>query len=164
MYDMCDYAKQTEQIPVRGIPDTRSSSHSHPGWFFLEHVMKKCNRCHKTKLLGRFSKDRSRKDGLQAKCKSCEREIKREKRWSLRNRRTKKTVKRKLQPATEKRRANKKLYYAVKTGKVIKPEKCQRCNKKDKLHGHHPDYNKPLEVVWLCTMCHGREHWKEDVA
>lgn len=27
-----------------------------------------------------------------------------------------------------------------------------------RAHGHHPDYSKPLEVVWLCIHCHNREH------
>lgn len=23
---------------------------------------------------------------------------------------------------------------------------------------HHPDYSKPLEVVWMCRPCHLAEH------
>jgi hypothetical protein len=25
-------------------------------------------------------------------------------------------------------------------------------------HRHHPDYDKPFEIVWLCSSCHRREH------
>jgi hypothetical protein len=26
--------------------------------------------------------------------------------------------------------------------------------------GHHPDYSKPFEVVWLCQLHHSEEHRK----
>lgn len=37
---------------------------------------KKCSRCRKTKRVQEFSKDRSRADGLQPRCKSCAKEVK----------------------------------------------------------------------------------------
>jgi DNA-binding transcriptional regulator YiaG len=48
---------------------------------------------------------------------------------------------------------------AVDNGVLVKPDKCEKCNKESKmLHGHHNDYDKPLEVVWLCPTCHAEEH------
>ena len=29
------------------------------------------------------------------------------------------------------------------------------------VHAHHPDYSKPLDVVWLCHKDHMREHMAE---
>jgi hypothetical protein len=52
---------------------------------------------------------------------------------------------------------------AIKTGKLTKPEACEHCCKtlpKAKLHGHHADYSKPLDVMWLCSICHTAEHAK----
>lgn len=46
------------------------------------------------------------------------------------------------------------VYYAVKTKKLIRPIFCSQCNKKCKPEADHRDYNKPLEVVWLCKQCH----------
>lgn len=46
------------------------------------------------------------------------------------------------------------LHHAIKTGKIKRPNKCSNCNKKCKPEGHHKDYDKPLEVVWLCFQCH----------
>lgn len=36
---------------------------------------------------------------------------------------------------------------------------CEDCRKIGlDLHGHHPDYRKPDEVIWLCFECHIKEH------
>lgn len=51
-----------------------------------------------------------------------------------------------------------KVLYAIKTGKLKKAIVCESCGLIKKLHGHHRNYNKPLEVVWLCASCHQKEH------
>jgi hypothetical protein len=45
---------------------------------------------------------------------------------------------------------------AVKRGDVIK-QPCKICGI-TKVHGHHEDYDKPLEVVWLCSKHHADVH------
>lgn len=62
-----------------------------------------------------------------------------------------------------KHRAREEVAYAVKLGKLIKPDACQECHAVGVVHGHHCDYNKPLEVMWLCPTCHGKWH-RENVA
>lgn len=47
---------------------------------------------------------------------------------------------------------------ARKSGKLIRPKNCSECNSKGKIHGHHDDYSKPLNVVWLCDYCHKQRH------
>lgn len=47
---------------------------------------------------------------------------------------------------------------AVQRGVLIKPLVCSRCPNTGMIHGHHPDYTKPLEVIWLCPICHAKEH------
>lgn len=47
-----------------------------------------------------------------------------------------------------------KVFAALKNGTLKKPLKCEKCNKKLFLEGHHPDYSKPLKVIWLCKKCH----------
>jgi hypothetical protein len=42
--------------------------------------------------------------------------------------------------------------------KKIPKIKCEMCHKTEKLHRHHPNYEKPLDVVVLCRDCHGEEH------
>lgn len=52
------------------------------------------------------------------------------------------------------------LRYAVKTGKITKPAFCQNCFRETKLHGHHENYSKPYDVMWLCASCHKIAHQK----
>jgi len=48
---------------------------------------------------------------------------------------------------------------AVKYGFLSKPSSCSVCNKFSKIiHGHHCDYSKPLDVIWMCPSCHSEWH------
>ena len=35
---------------------------------------------------------------------------------------------------------------------------CNSCGSTENLERHHPDYNKPLEIITLCRRCHARLH------
>lgn len=50
--------------------------------------------------------------------------------------------------------------WAVKSGVLKRPEDCMECGKKCKPHAHHEDYSKPLDVIWICKICHGKKHRK----
>src|SRR3990167_9213661 len=53
--------------------------------------------------------------------------------------------------------ANEQLRYAVRKGKIKKPNICSRCLQEfsvNKIQGHHEDYDKPLDVIWFCASCH----------
>jgi hypothetical protein len=39
----------------------------------------------------------------------------------------------------------------------LKPQPCVSCGA-EKAEKHHPDYSKPMEVVWLCRRCHVKLH------
>ena len=58
-----------------------------------------------------------------------------------------------------KQSARVKVLWAVRQGKLIKPKNCSSCNVKTEVEGHHEDYNKPLEVIWLCRTCHSKIHY-----
>ncbi len=45
---------------------------------------------------------------------------------------------------------------AKRTGELVPPECCQNCGSRSPISAHHEDYDKPLEVVWLCDSCHGK--------
>lgn len=67
-------------------------------------------------------------------------EIKRE--WARRN--------------PEKRSAHNALWRAIKKGE-LQPQPCEVCGAAE-AEGHHEDYSKPLEVVWLCDAHHKARH------
>ena len=57
--------------------------------------------------------------------------------------------------------AHSKLNNAVARGDIVRPSDCSRCGVEPvprNIQGHHPDYNKPLDVEWICRSCHGEEH------
>lgn len=45
---------------------------------------------------------------------------------------------------------------AIDTGEIQK-QPCEVCGKEE-TEAHHDDYNKPLEVRWLCKDCHKEWH------
>lgn len=40
---------------------------------------------------------------------------------------------------------------------ILVPQPCANCGA-IKVVAHHPDYTRPLEVIWLCPKCHRRLH------
>ena len=56
----------------------------------------------------------------------------------------------------KKHKARMKVYYAIKIGKLIR-QNCEVCAKKESF-AHHDDYNKPLDVRWLCRQHHEDYH------
>jgi len=58
-------------------------------------------------------------------------------------------------------RAKGKLNYHLSVGNVKRPIACQKCGEEKKLDAHHSDYDKPLDVIWLCRRCHMERHVEE---
>lgn len=45
---------------------------------------------------------------------------------------------------------------AVKSGRLIR-QPCEECSR-EPAQAHHDDYSRPLDVRWLCTVCHADHH------
>jgi hypothetical protein len=135
--------------------------------------MKKiCFKCKQEKDISEFYEHPQMTDGHLGKCISCTKrdnrlnrktektKIREKARNSLPQRRTSISKRasqwRKENP--EKYKAHNKVCSALKSGKIIKPSFCEKCGSTGKLHAHHEDYSKPLDVIWLCVPCHGKRN------
>jgi hypothetical protein len=58
-------------------------------------------------------------------------------------------------------KVSQRLNYEIRSGRLKRPESCERCGKRGRVDGHHHDYSKPLDVEWLCRPCHTAHHIKE---
>lgn len=47
---------------------------------------------------------------------------------------------------------------AIRDGKLEKKTECEVCSSDFGIHAHHDDYSKPLDVRWLCAVCHKAWH------
>jgi hypothetical protein len=114
--------------------------------------MKICYKCKESKSLSDFYKDRTRLDGHNNCCKSCSAE--REKlrvrtdhtyhqtNWKNRN--------------LEKYEAHKKVKNGLRAN-IISKTACFVCGD-SKVEAHHPDYSRPLDVIWMCRTHHRATH------
>jgi len=133
---------------------------------------KECFKCNAVKPLKDFYKHPKMADGHLNKCKDCakddsnkHREANLEKiraydrrRGKLAHRIAKNTEVNRAWRAEDKRRQ--KAHYAV--SKAIRNGRlhvlpCIRCGE-IKILAHHEDYDKPLDVMWLCQPCHKQRH------
>lgn len=150
---------------------------------------KRCFKCEKTKLLTEFYAHPGMKDGRLNKCKKCAKEnVKQNYQENREHYRgyekgranfPHRMQARKLYAKTatgkeagnrakkkwaeqnpEKRAANIILGNAIRDGR-IKKMPCELCGSEHRIHGHHEDYSKPLDVRWFCGK-HHTEHHKED--
>ena len=97
----------------------------------------------------------------QHSCKSCKTEATTKRRHEGKRKKSElEASKRAYQNHKVKWIARAKIRYAVKIGKIKKPKKCEVCERIKPVQGHHEDYSKPLEVIWLCSGCHADVHKK----
>lgn len=79
--------------------------------------------------------------------------------------RTKKHASWKIAGRKRWRRENPEKKHAQARAQWVYKEKkpCKWCGHSERVVRHHPDYNKPLEIIWFCHPCHSKWH-KENEA
>lgn len=135
---------------------------------------KKCFKCGRIKDINEFYKHSKMVDGHLGKCKECAKKDVSENRSKNIERiraydkqRAKLPHRRKLLAKIGKEyrkkyplryATNTILRNAVRGGKIKKPKSCSICGTETRIYGHHEDYYKPLDVIWVCQICHKKLH------
>ena len=137
-------------------------------------MSKQCFKCRQVKELCEFYKHKGMVDGYLGKCKDCTKmDVLTHRNQNLDRIRAYDRARGKLPQRirltvirTRRRRKNRPLQYAaqtllgnaVRSGRIVKSKTCTNCGADGRINGHHRDYCKPLDVMWLCTICHHKQH------
>ncbi len=131
----------------------------------------KCCSCGEFLPRERFTTDNRNAGGVHSRCRGCSVRLRDNKKHRDRNREAMRTMysrdpekyrgkaaAERMAPATApKVAARKRVSGAIRSGKLKRPDRCSRCGGTERIQAHHPDHAKPLDVVWLCSVCHGQE-------
>lgn len=132
--------------------------------------MKRCFKCGVVKPREQFYPHPEMGDGLLGKCKDCTKKDMRidratkprvraydRQRSALPHRVAlrEKIVREWRAKHPDRAKAQQAANNAVRDGKLTRPDLCDGCGLPVKLEKHHPDYSRPLLVMWLCKVCHG---------
>ena len=142
-------------------------------------TQKECFKCGETKPLDDFYRHAQMSDGHLNKCKDCAKVDVRNHRLdnpervrAYDNQRARLPHRKALRDKhyrkfethhPDKKAAHVALGNAVRD-KRIQKRPCAFCGNNSNLEAHHHDYEKPLDVTWLCRPCHRRFHALERMA
>lgn len=133
---------------------------------------KECFKCKTVKPLTGFYKHHAMADGHLNKCKECtkndvtehrSKNIEKIREYDRQRGKNADRIKlstelTKIWRQEDRRRlsAHNKVARAIKSGQILRSP-CVRCGA-IKSVAHHEDYDKPLDVMWLCQPCHKQRH------
>lgn len=133
--------------------------------------MKTCTCCGNEKPRSEFYSRAASKDGLQPVCKSCDARKRQDRYFG--NHEAEKAKRREYQKtelgkllhgaavaawrkrSPDRRAAHIALDNAIRAGRVVR-QPCFVCG--EKAEAHHPNYDAPLDVIWLCDEHHKQAH------
>lgn len=106
-----------------------------------------CSVCKQSKPVREFSRTRFHARGYSYNCKDCVRSVFTDaEKVRLACRKWAKRYPEKVRAQRLARRA------------VPLKDRCEICGSSERLHRHHPDYSKPLDVITVCQPCHEKVH------
>jgi hypothetical protein len=112
-----------------------------------------CSKCKRELPLSEFHADKRKKHGVGSECRDCKKKYRQKNKGKLMLTQKERRIKKKAELSPQVKAWNA-VYYALKTGKIIKSDKCEICGRVENIQGHHADYDKPFDIVWVCQWCH----------
>jgi len=115
---------------------------------------KTCSKCKRTLPVTQFHADKRKAYGVTSQCRDCKRAYRQANKHRLL---PAQYARREDNPDYDRKRiAWNALYYALRTGKMTKPDTCEVCGGwfGERIQAHHEDYSSPYDVVWCCQDCH----------
>ncbi len=59
--------------------------------------------------------------------------------------------------------AQNRMAYLLNKTYIAHSENCSCCKQTGRIEGHHFNYYRPYEVMWLCVLCHRGLHFGQDI-
>lgn len=126
---------------------------------------KVCFKCQVEKALTEFYVHPAMGDGRLNKCKECARKDVRANYEANADHYRAYDRKRGYRPGDpHKVAARMAVNHAIENGRLTKLECEVGVGCRGRIEAHHDDYNKPLDVRWLCKKHHGEVHTEQEVA
>ena len=137
-------------------------------------MAKECFGCKEIKDISFFYKHKAMKDGYLGKCKECiKADVSKNRSNNIEyyraydrergNRQAPEYTKQYRKDFPNKYKAHIIVNNAIRDKKLFSAD-CKECGSSERLHAHHDDYSKPLNVRWLCAACHHTWHSKNGEA
>lgn len=135
-----------------------------------------CTKCEQWLPVNAFYTEKRSRFGIKSECKKCHVQTSLEsrdqtksresnRRWMKESGYSKRPEVKERERARSKRRSRSIaaksrdiLNDAVNNGIIDRPSYCPLCGKNGDVDGHHDSYYRPIEVKWMCPLCHAKYH------
>jgi hypothetical protein len=132
--------------------------------------MKECRDCQTEKDLNEYYKHSEMKDGHLNKCKECVKkrvhgywedgrgkEVDKKRNQKPARKAWQREQSKRMRKKHKKQRKCRSVFWGEFKKGTIEKLPCEKCGTKELVEAHHPNYNEPFNIMWLC--CYHHKEW-----